>query len=125
MLISASLAGSLSCEGSDTAEERQRGGNDLFLEEDEPKCHGIGYHGPELQVSPKCELRDTPFLPNIQVILFILTREGSTHVNSTLLKARKTVKEAKKPEFKPIVWQVDAYDRFSGDRSVSAQPVED
>jgi hypothetical protein len=28
----------------------------------------------------------------------------------------------KYPEFKPMVWQVDAYDRFSGERRVRVQP---
>ena len=49
-------------------------------------------------------------------------REDLTYENASLLRARNTVKDAKKPVFKPIVWQVDAKDRFSGDKRVKAQP---
>jgi len=44
------------------------------------------------------------------------------YANASLLKAKNTVKDAKKPVFKPIVWQVDAYDKQSWDKSVNAQP---
>lgn len=49
-------------------------------------------------------------------------RENLTYQNVSLLSARNTVKDAKKPVFKPTVWQVDAKDRFSWDKSVKAQP---
>jgi hypothetical protein len=42
--------------------------------------------------------------------------------NSTLLKDRKTVKARALPMPKPIVWAVEAYDRFWGERRVRAQP---
>jgi hypothetical protein len=45
-----------------------------------------------------------------------------TDQNVSLLNARKTVKDAKKPVFNPMVWQVDAYERQSWDKSVRAQP---
>jgi hypothetical protein len=46
-----------------------------------------------------------------------------TYAKASLLNARKTVKEAKNPVLSPIVWHVDAYERQSWDRRVSAQPV--
>jgi hypothetical protein len=45
-----------------------------------------------------------------------------THAKASLLKAKNTVNDAKKPVFKPIVWHVEAYDRQSCESSVSAQP---
>lgn len=44
------------------------------------------------------------------------------HQKSTLFKAKKTVKDAKKPVLRPIVWQVDAYERLSTESRVRAQP---
>jgi len=43
--------------------------------------------------------------------------------NSTLLNDKKTVKARALPMPKPIVWAVEAYDRFCGESSVSAQPI--
>jgi hypothetical protein len=34
--------------------------------------------------------------------------QRGTYAKASLLKARNTVKEAKKPVFRPIVWQVEA-----------------
>lgn len=65
----------------------------------------------------------TPHLV-LRVIQFpALCIERMTHVKASLLKARNTVKEAKNPVFKPIVWQVDAYDKLSCERRVRAHPV--
>jgi len=36
-----------------------------------------------------------------------------TYAKASLLKARNTVNDAKKPVFRPIVWQVEAYERQS------------
>ena len=47
---------------------------------------------------------------------------SGTYLNASLFSARKTVKEAKYPVFRPIVWHVDAYERFSSERRVSAHP---
>ena len=47
----------------------------------------------------------------------------STYENDALFRARNTVKEAKYPVFRPMVWHVLAYDRFSCDKGVKAQPV--
>lgn len=44
--------------------------------------------------------------------------------NSTLLKARKTVKLRALPMPIPIVWAVDAYERLGWERRVRAQPIE-
>lgn len=46
----------------------------------------------------------------------------STYAKASLLKARNTVNDAKNPVFRPMVWQVDAYDRQSCERRVKAQP---
>lgn len=45
-----------------------------------------------------------------------------THENSTLFKARKTVKLMVYPTANPMVCAVDAYDRFAGDNRVNAHP---
>ena len=46
----------------------------------------------------------------------------TTHAKSSLLSARKTVYDIRYPVFRPMVWHVDAYARFSSERSVRAQP---
>lgn len=51
------------------------------------------------------------------------TSEEETYENSTLLKDRNTVKARALPMPKPIVWAVEAYDKFCGDSSVRAQPA--
>jgi hypothetical protein len=51
------------------------------------------------------------------------TSEEEAYENSTLLKDRKTVKARALPMPKPIVWAVEAYDKFCGDSSVRAQPA--
>lgn len=47
---------------------------------------------------------------------------GEAHEKSTELNARKTVKLRALPIPRPIVWAVEAYDRFCGDSNVKAQP---
>ena len=47
------------------------------------------------------------------------------YLNSTELKARNTVKERKYPVLRPTVCAVEAYERFSFERSVSAHPEEE
>ena len=47
-----------------------------------------------------------------------------TYEKDSLFNARNTVKEAKYPVFRPIVWQVLAYDRLSCDSKVRAQPAQ-
>jgi hypothetical protein len=39
--------------------------------------------------------------------------KSRTYAKASLLNARKTVKEAKKPVLSPIVWHVEAYERQS------------
>jgi hypothetical protein len=54
----------------------------------------------------------TPFGAKRNLVICI-ELEKITYVKASLLKARNTVKDAKNPVFKPIVWHVDAYDKLS------------
>ena len=48
--------------------------------------------------------------------------DQSAYENSKLLNDKKTVKARALPMPRPIVWAVEAYDKFWGERRVSAQP---
>lgn len=51
-----------------------------------------------------------------------LRHSKTAYENSILFNAKKTVKLIVYPTANPIVWAVDAYDRFGGDNRVNAHP---
>jgi hypothetical protein len=64
-----------------------------------------------------------PFLTKDQISKGHTQRErNGAYAKSSLLNARKTVKEAKYPVFSPTVWHVEAYVKLSGERRVRAHP---
>lgn len=52
----------------------------------------------------------------------ILPPKKTAYAKASLLKAKNTVNDAKKPVFRPIVWHVEAYERQSCESRVRAQP---